>query len=242
MTPEEDAKRDGLPREAVEPPVKPAAGYGDDVTFAVTPKQLALKRVCVLIDGFNLYHGMHDAFGRRFLWLDLRALAESLLKPGQRLTTTTYFTARVRNDAAGHARQSAYLGALRATGVRVVEGRFQEKPRRCLRCGSSWMSYEEKESDVNLCVSLMEAARKRECDVVLLITGDSDMAPAVRAARGMHPTLRIVTAFPPKRFSDELKRAVDASPHIGRDKISQAQLPGTVEANGKTYTRPPYWA
>lgn len=172
MTPEEDAKRDGLPREAVEPPVKPAAGYGDDVTFAVTPKQLALKRVCVLIDGFNLYHGMHDAFGRRFLWLDLRALAESLLKPGQRLTTTTYFTARVRNDAAGHARQSAYLGALRATGVRVVEGRFQEKPRRCLRCGSSWMSYEEKESDVNLCVSLMEAARKRECDVVLLITGD----------------------------------------------------------------------
>lgn len=104
------------------------------------------------------------------------------------------------------------------------------------------MSYEEKESDVNLCVSLMEAARKRECDVVLLITGDSDMAPAVRAARGMHPTLRIVTAFPPKRFSDELKRAVDASLHIGRDKISQAQLPGTVEANGKTYTRPPYWA
>jgi hypothetical protein len=40
-----------------------------------------VKRVAVFVDGFNLYHGMHEAFGRKYLWLDLQALSLSLLKP-----------------------------------------------------------------------------------------------------------------------------------------------------------------
>lgn len=38
----------------------------------------------VYIDGFNLYHGIHEKFGRKYLWLDLEALAASLLKPHKR--------------------------------------------------------------------------------------------------------------------------------------------------------------
>ena len=195
----------------------------------------------VFVDGFNLYHGIHEQSGRKLLWLDLWALSQSLLKPDQTLVSVRYFTARVRNDPAGAARQSVYLGALRSVGVRVVEGRFQEKDQACHRCGSMWRSYEEKESDVNLCVYLMEAARLNEFDVALIVSGDSDMVPAVSAVRRMNPRLRLVAAFPPARFSDELKRAVDASLHIGGDKVRHAQLPPTVSRDGKDWSRPTYW-
>ena len=80
---------------------------------------------------------------------------------------------------------------MRATGVHVVEGRFQENSRKCRTCGSTWRSYEEKESDVNLCVYLMEAARLNEFDVALIVSGDSDMVPAVSAVRRMNPRLRL---------------------------------------------------
>ncbi|MCO5294727.1 MAG: hypothetical protein M9882_07470 [Homoserinimonas sp.] len=29
------------------------------------------ERLIVYVDGFNLYHGMHQRFQRRYLWLDV---------------------------------------------------------------------------------------------------------------------------------------------------------------------------
>lgn len=239
---ESSEKRNGPREGAVEPSVKPTAGYAPDASGSATPKQLAVKRVAVFVDGFNLYHGMHEAFGRKYLWLDLQGLSRSLLKPDQKLVAVHYFTARVRNDPQGAARQALYLGALKATGVRVVEGRFQEKPQECKRCGAKWRSYEEKESDVNLCVALVEAARLHQFDVALIVSGDSDMVPAVKAVRAMNASLRLVAAFPPRRFSDDLKRSVHANLRIGTAKIRQAQLDEVVSKDGRDYRRPSYWS
>jgi hypothetical protein len=36
------------------------------------------------VDGFNLYHGLHDKYGRRYLWLDLGHLVQRL-RPGDRM-------------------------------------------------------------------------------------------------------------------------------------------------------------
>lgn len=238
----DEAKRNGPREGAVEPLDKPTAGYATDSSPSPSPRQLAVKRVAVFVDGFNLYYGLHEHSGRKHLWLDLHALASSLLKADQRLTTVSYFTARVRNNPAGAARQSQYIGALKATGVRVVEGRFQEKTQTCRTCGKSWRSYEEKESDVNLCVALMEAARQHQFDVGLIVSGDSDMAPAARAVRRMNHGIRLVAVFPPERFSAELKTAVHASFHLGAAKVRQAQLPTEVTVSGASYRRPAYWA
>jgi hypothetical protein len=30
-------------------------------------------RVAVYVDGFNLYFGLHERYGRKYLWLDLQA-------------------------------------------------------------------------------------------------------------------------------------------------------------------------
>lgn len=237
----ESGKRNGSPKGAVEPVDKPSAGYDVDANGSRAARQ-PKKRVAVLVDGFNLYHGVHEQSGRKHLWLDLWALSESLLKDDQTLVAIHYFTARVRDDVEGAARQNVYLNALKSVGVRVVEGRFQEKELTCRKCGKSWRSYEEKESDVNLCLTLLESATAKSFDVALIVSGDSDMVPAVKAVRRHDRNLRLVAVFPPKRFSDELKRAVDASMHLGAAKIRQAQFPDEVVDGERIHVRPPYWS
>ena len=224
---------------AVEPADKPQAGYAVEDTLRTATRQS--QRVRVYVDGFNLYYGLHEKYGRKYLWLDLRLLATQFLQSGQLLTGVTYFTARRRNDPVSQANQAVYIGALRARGVKVVEGRFQEKSQECRRCGDRWTSYEEKQSDVSLCVQLLEDAVTNQFDVALLVTADSDMTPAVKAVRRQRPEAKLVALFPPDRYSGDLQAAVHAFFRIGQSRIRQSLLPETVHTPGRSYTRPATW-
>jgi uncharacterized LabA/DUF88 family protein len=203
-----------------------------------------MVRVAAYIDGFNLYFGLRSKYARKYLWLDLQSLATSLLRHGQTLELVRYFTARVRGDAEGEQRQSDYLDALRAYSplVKIRDGRFQEKDRRCRDCGSTWTVFEEKETDVNIAVALLSDAVRDQFDTALLISADSDLCPAVRETKSLFPAKRIVAAFPPDRHSAELKRAVDGFVFIGNDKIRRAPLPDEVVTEaGVVLRRPKHW-
>lgn len=204
-----------------------------------------MARVAVYVDGFNLYFGLRAKYDRKYLWLDLQTLAASLLRPGQELEFVRYFTARVRRDPEGQQRQSDYLDALRERSplVRIKDGRFQEKGRRCHDCGSAWTVFEEKETDVNIAVALLADAVRDEFDTALVISADSDLCPAVRETKSLFPAKRIIVAFPPSRQSAELKRVVDGFVFIGDDKIRQAQLPDeVVTKTGVELRRPKHWS
>jgi uncharacterized LabA/DUF88 family protein len=202
----------------------------------------ASERVAAYIDGFNLYFGVRTE-GRRYLWLDLERLTRSLLKPHQQLVTVRYFTARVRNDPPAEQRQQTYLNALAAHSglVDIRQGRFQQKSKFCRSCQSSWFEYEEKETDVSLAITLLEDGVNNLYDTALIMSADSDMAPAVRAIKRLRPSTRVVVASPPNRRSNALKQLCDASFAISTTKVRQAQLPETVQAGGQSYTRPIYW-
>lgn len=104
------------------------------------------------------------------------------------------------------------------------------------------MTYEEKESDVNLAVAMVEDAALDRYDMAILVSADSDLCPAVRAARRIRPGTRFVAAFPPRRYSDDLKRTVDGFYWLGRDKLRRSQLPDeVVTASGIKLSRPAYW-
>jgi len=203
-----------------------------------------VTRVAAYVDGFNLYFGLKAKHDRKYLWLDLQALVTSLLRPSQTLEGITYFTARVRQDASGQQRQSDYLDALvsHCPLVAIVDGRFQDKRRRCHKCRSSWTVREEKETDVHIAVSLVEDGVRNRYETALLISADSDLCPAVHAVKRLCPEKRIIAAFPPRRNSDDLKRTVDGYLSIGDDKVRQAQLPTkVVTAAGMTLSRPNHW-
>lgn len=204
-----------------------------------------MTRVVAYVDGFNLYFGLKNGYGRRYHWLDLQALATSLLQSGQELREVQYFTAGVKNDPEGARRQSTYLDALEAhcPHVYLVEGRFQEKPRVCRSCGAVWIGYEEKETDVNIATALIEDAVEDRYDIAILVSGDSDLRPAVAAVKRLRPEKLIIAAFPPSRHSRVLARAVDAYVTISRSKVHNSQLPPKiVTKNGVLLTRPAYWS
>ena len=76
------------------------------------PAPINPKRVIAYIDGFNLYYGLKTSAWQRFLWLDLPALAHSLIRDDQVLTKTKYFTSRIVSPEGKKKRQSTYLEAL----------------------------------------------------------------------------------------------------------------------------------
>jgi uncharacterized LabA/DUF88 family protein len=203
-----------------------------------------MRRVVVYVDGFNLYYGLRAGYGRRYHWLDLETLAESLLPPQHRLERINYFTARVRNQRQSIHRQAAYLTALAACcpTVSVIEGRFQERVLLCRSCGRSRRTYEEKETDVNIASALIRDAVTDRFDTALLISADADLAPAVATVKQLAPTKRMTVGFPPRRHSDVLSRTCDAAFFVGADKIRAAQLPDKIVLpSGVVLERPPYW-
>lgn len=199
-------------------------------------------RVNAFIDGFNLYHGLHSAFRRKYLWLDVQTLSGRFLRPGETLGDVRYFTALVRNDPPAEARQRTYLAALSATGVNVVLGRFQEKTARCFSCRAEWRTYEEKQSDVSLAVALVEDASNRAFDKAFLISADSDLIPPIEAVRRIGGQ-SIVGLFPPKRNSSHLERQLAGVIRINEANVRQSQLPPTMElGDGRQIFRPPHWS
>lgn len=201
------------------------------------------ERLIAYVDGFNLYHGLHDTAGTRWLWLDLIGLVERL-RPRSQLLQVNYFTAPVLNQPQAASRQQEYqdaLHALHGNRITIIQGRYQTKTKRCLKCGAMWREHEEKETDVNIGVTLVADAASDALDAALLISADSDLVPAVRAAQRLRPEL-FVAAFPPKRYSVELKHLMPASFHISENKIRASQLPDTVTGTARIYHRPEKWA
>jgi uncharacterized LabA/DUF88 family protein len=57
-------------------------------------------------------------------------------------------------------------------------GQFKKKPKECKKCHAQWTSHEEKETDVNLALALLDLAYKDQYDHSFILTRDSDIAPA----------------------------------------------------------------
>jgi uncharacterized LabA/DUF88 family protein len=201
--------------------------------------------VVAYIDGFNLYHGLHARYGRRYLWLDLEHLIQRL-RPRDEIVSVKYFTALVLHDAAALRRQQEYLDALRARSgdlVQIVLGRYQHKTRVCRRCGVSWTQYEEKETDVNIAVSLVADTAAAVSDIALVVSADSDLCPAIRAARSVDRHRGMIAAFPPKRSSFEIRSLIPGAFTIAAADLRNSLLPDAVldSVSGRTFKRPGHW-
>lgn len=215
---------------------------GNPLDEAPPPHSVSPLRVIAYIDGFNLYNGLKAKSWRRYMWVDLEALASNLLKSDQVLVAVKYFTARVSGPEDSVRRQAAFIDANRSKRqVTVIEGRFQAKAVTCRSCSNGWTSYEEKHTDVNIAVELVSDAYENRFDVALVVSGDADLTAPVRRANGM-PGRRVIVVCPPARRSDELCKAAAASMTLGRGRLAEAQLPDVVELrNGLQLVRPHRW-
>lgn len=204
-----------------------------------------MANIITYIDGFNLYHGIKSEYGRKYLWLDLEAMSESLIKPDDDLLITKYFTSRVTNNPSSEKRQKTYIEALdHFANIDIFYGRFQVLQNQliCGNCGTTSDITNEKMTDVQIATQLLTDAFTNKFDVAILITGDTDLIPAIQAVKLHHPQKSIGIYFPPHRHSMELKRHADFSGVIGEIKLRDNQLPEHItKPNGYVLKKPSKW-
>jgi len=201
--------------------------------------------VICYIDGFNLYHGLKSKGWKRYYWLDLWALAERFLRPGQTLVEVAYCTTLIKGDKFEQQRQLDFISALETTrpGIHVAYGHYLSKQMKCFHCGNEYTRHEEKMTDVNIACRMLADAMDDRFDVALLMSGDSDLVPPVRAIRKRWPTKRVIAVFPPDRSSGALRAACHGHTMIGQDKLRHSLLPERVAIHpGRTVIRPADWA
>lgn len=211
-----------------------------------TPGMPKKWRVISYIDGYNLYHGIREAGWRRFLWLDLVALSGTLIRGGQELVKTKYFTTRITAPEEKRKRQSDYIEALAAHCGNQVEmfwGHYQNESWSCRKCGAQEVVPHEKKTDVNIAVEMMVDAYADAFDTALLISADSDLVPPIRAIKRLFGNKRVVVAFPPNRHSVELRAVAHGGGfEIGRAKLAGSQMPEIVrKSDGAELHRPAKW-
>jgi hypothetical protein len=135
--------------------------------------------VCVYVDGFNLYHALVRFKDDKVKWLDLRALSLRLISPAsERIVGISYFSAYADWLPGPMSRHREYVKALEATSVECILGHFKRKDRHCNACGKSWITHEEKETDVSIGIHLLNDAYKGRYEKAYLVTRDSDLMPS----------------------------------------------------------------
>ena len=170
-------------------------------------------------------------------------MAQNLLKPGQALVSTKYFTARIAGPPDKEQRQSTFIEALRTlANFEIFYGKYQLNPRQCSQCGFEDEVPNEKMTDVNIAVEILKDAYQDEFDAALLISADSDLVPPVKAVGELFPAKRVVVACPPGRYSASLANSASSSFVIGRGKIAKSVFPEEVQkADGYILRRPESW-
>lgn len=197
------------------------------------------ERVIAYVDGFNMYFGMLEANLEECKWLNLASLIQSIIKPNQELIAIKYFTSRVTNDPYKLQRQNTYLEALETTGIFLFYGRYQQNPIDCHRCGHTWASYNEKMTDVQIATQMLVDAYKDNYDMAMLISGDSDLVPPIRAIHEYFKRKRVFVLFPPKRHNQSVALVAKGCMSLGKKKIKDHQFENQVRKNGGFILRKP---
>jgi uncharacterized LabA/DUF88 family protein len=214
-------------------------------------------RTAVYIDGFNLYY--RAVRGTPYKWLDLKEVCRQLLVPAHVIVSIKYYTAPVsgKRDPGQPIRQQSYLRALHATIPELVvhQGHFLTHEVSAPLAHPAFgqpptvrvLKTEEKGSDVNLAVHLLNDAWLDHYDCAVIISNDSDLAESMRLVRTHHPAKKIGLVFPRQggagsrhaHPSRELARHAHFVKHLGQTVLAACQLPDPIP--GTSIHKPPGW-
>jgi len=192
-----------------------------------------------LIDGFNFYHSIKN-LSRDLRWFDYDRYCRHFLKPGDSLHGISYFTALAFWRPNSVIRHKVFIEACKEKGINVILGKFKTKNVSCPKCLQCFTRHEEKATDVNIALHAYRLAAKVQ--KIILVSGDTDLIPAVKLIKEDFPQVTVEAVFPFKRDNFEFARAVDAHYRTREKILNRFQLPETIQkSNGKLIVRPPSW-
>lgn len=154
-------------------------------------------------------------------WLNLWSLSSAFIKPTQeRITAVYYFIALAHWLPGPKKRHQELIKAVSHFGVTPILGHFKKKPGNCKTCGATWITHEEKQSDVNIAAYLIHHAHLDLFDKALVLSADSDLCHALQLIIDTVKDKEINILVPPNRY--EITRELRGM--VGSFKIKQKHL------------------
>jgi len=211
------------------------------------------KRTVIYVDGFNLYYGCLK--NTSYKWLNLKVLFEKLLTSENQITKIKYYTADISardNNDESRLRQRYYLQAIQTfiPEIEIYRGHYLTHPVMAKlvnpEVGQSPFvkiyKTEEKGSDVNLAVHLLNDAWLDAYDCAVLVSNDSDLAEPLRLIKSQfNKTIGLV--FPNcdnnRKPSRQLNQYADFTKHIRQGILQDSQLPNQIP--GTDIRKPIEW-
>ncbi|HAE13183.1 MAG: NYN domain-containing protein [Chitinophagales bacterium] len=213
-------------------------------------------RTIFYIDGFNFYYGLRTAKAKiharwqQYYWIDLVGFCRSFLDPNiHELVCVKYFTA-MPLDPNKASRQTTFFNANRFVNndlLRVIYGKYYTKTVKCNAIGGCHQEFdlrEEKRTDVNISVNLIEDCVFDNVDLIVLISADSDLVPPLEFIRRNYPNKRIKIFFPPRRNSFDLNRFVRKKAkrlENNEGKFRSSIMDNIIGNDEISYEIPPSW-
>jgi uncharacterized LabA/DUF88 family protein len=211
-------------------------------------------RVTFYVDGFNFYYGLKnkkrsDITWLSAYWIDVCKLFRQFLSEEQILEKVIYFTASPLSQDKQR-RQSAFLNANKLQNEQqfeIVRGKYLIKSIECPQCKYAIRRPEEKKTDVNIAIRMIGDCVQDKTDVLVLVSGDSDLVPPIEFIQNNYPDKKIRVYFPPTIRSMDLRNNMNAHKskvvflENNKPKFMNSIMPDDVVKNGKRYSIPPKW-
>jgi hypothetical protein len=199
------------------------------------------KKSAMYVDGFNLYHSINDLNKPYLKWVNLKKLAQ-IISPSatEEIVRVVFCTAPYPGDDQKLWRHSQYVNALIAAGVACVKGHFVHEDDHCKNCRVTARKLTEKETDINLALSLINDAWLGIYEKAYLLSGDSDQAATAKLFNKQFPAKELISVSTPGRnFSLHILNYAHGKIKINEDHLERALFPRVVfNPNGRSAQRP----
>jgi NYN domain len=217
-------------------------------------------RTIIYVDGFNLYFRLLEK-RPALKWLNIKVLAERLLRPVNKIASVKYYTAHVsgRIDPGAPGRQQVYLDALGTVpeisvhmGTFLLSEKFAGlvKPpdfRPRINLPQPWpdvvkiIKVEEKGSDVNLACHLLVDAFQGNFDVSAVLSNDSDLVEPIRIVTQIVGK-PVGLLSPVSNPNPELRRVSSFIRRISVSDLAASQFPTPLSLpGGSQLDKPASW-
>lgn len=203
------------------------------------------EKTWVYIDALNLYYGALRTKPTGLKWLNYKQWLDTVLYDKEVLRIKL-FTAKIAGNYNPHEpqRQENYFRALRLLErVEIIEGKFLF-PRKRIRLTADVDILakvpEEKGTDVNLAVHLVNDAHNGRFDTAVVVSNDSDLAEAVRVVtREIGLKVGILNPYP--TFSKELSRYATFKMPVRETALLKSQFPNMLTDKTGQFFKPHSW-
>lgn len=172
-------------------------------------------RISIFIDGNNFYHGLKKIYGdsKSYIDFDFEKFSEFLAKK-RKIINIFYYNApldRTKDPEKYKSQQRFFEKIRKISNFNLILCKLVK--RKIKKTGEFY--YTIKEDDIHMAVDMIEGAADDKFDIAIVVSGDGDFVPAVKAVRRRGK--KVENVYFKESFSRNLRQNCDSSLALKRE-------------------------